>query len=59
MTMTGKTVVTALAIILAGLLALAIAGFAFYASSGGASSGSDRKVGGPAPATAVWDGALS
>lgn len=57
MTMTGKTVVIVLSAILTTLVALAIAGFAFFATSDGEGSGSDRKVNGAASAAVVWEGA--
>ncbi|WP_159769192.1 hypothetical protein [Streptomyces sp. HM190] len=55
MTSTGKTVIIVLSAILAALVALAIAGFAFYASSDGESSGSDRRVGSAHSVTATWE----
>lgn len=59
MTTTGKAIITALSIVLAGLVVLAIAGFAFFASAEGESSGTSRKVSGAPSITAVWEGAVS
>jgi hypothetical protein len=59
MTMNGKTVVIVLSAILAVLVALAIAGFAFFATADGESSGSDNRVGGAAPVAIVWKGAVT
>lgn len=59
MTTTGKTVITGLSVTLAVLVALAIAGFAFFASADSDSSGSDRKVGVGPSTIAVQEGALS
>ncbi|MFB7090475.1 hypothetical protein [Streptomyces sp. NPDC056296] len=54
MTWNGRTMVITLTVVLAALLALAIAGFAFFAASGGESSGSDRKIDGAALAAPAW-----
>ena len=54
MTSTGRTVVIVLSVVLATLVALAIAGFAFFATSDGESSGSDRKIDGAASVATSW-----
>ncbi|MBW8738087.1 MAG: hypothetical protein JF621_13500 [Streptomyces turgidiscabies] len=57
--MNGKTVVIALSAILATLVALAIAGFAFFATADGESSGGDHRVGGAAPVAIAWEGTVT
>lgn len=52
-----RTVVTALAVTLAVLLALAAAGFAFYASAGGEGTGEDRRISGARAAAGAQEGA--
>ncbi|MCZ4511415.1 hypothetical protein O3Q52_25150 [Streptomyces sp. ActVer] len=59
MTMNGKTIVIVLSVVLATLMALAIAGFAFFATADGESSGSDHKVGGATPVAIVREGAVT
>lgn len=54
MTWNGRTTVITLTVVLATLLALAVAGFAFFAASGGESSGSDRKIDGATVVAPAW-----